>query len=149
MNRPAADSGDQPISPGEGRYLCGLLYLTLSQGHHVSTGELAGHLGVSDATVTEMIKSFGDRGLVTYEPYRGSELTDRGEQIARELLWRRCVVQDFFDQTAGISLDEERAFQIGLQLTGAEADRLSEQISQPCHGHCEAVDAEDCSVLAT
>lgn len=139
---------DVPISPGEGRYLCGLLYRSLHEEPPVGNGELASYLEVSGASVTEMIETFAEAGLVDYEPYAGAELTDRGERIAREILWRRCVVQEFFESTAGVTLDDDRAYRIGCLLSGAETDRLSAFGDQPCVDHCEASDAAECDIVA-
>jgi DtxR family Mn-dependent transcriptional regulator len=139
---------DHPVSLGEGRYLCGLLYLTLLEERRITTGELADHLGVSGATVTEMLKTFAERGLVTYEPYGGTELSERGERVARRILWRRCVVQQFFEETAGVELEDDEAYRISLVLPTADIERLAGHVRQPCQGQCEATDADECEDIA-
>jgi DtxR family Mn-dependent transcriptional regulator len=149
MALPTATDTELPVSPGEGRYLCGLLYRTLLEDPPVGNGELAGYLDVSGASVTEMIETFAQEGLVSYEPYKGAELTDRGERIAREILWRRCAVQRFFERSAGIELDDEQAYRIGCLLARSDVRGLSDRIDQPCEDYCEATEAADCDVLAT
>ncbi|MFB6150945.1 MAG: metal-dependent transcriptional regulator [Haloarculaceae archaeon] len=135
---------ESPVSPGEGRYLCGLLYLTLRDGAPVGNGDLADLLDVSGPTVTEMSKAFSERGLVSHELYVGAELTDCGERVAREILWRRCVVKEFFEATADVSLSDEEAYRIGLVVPDSDLDHLSELVEQPCHDHCVATDADEC-----
>ena len=44
----------------------------------VKTSDLAARLGVSSASVTEMIKKLASRDLVTHIPYKGSRLTSEG-----------------------------------------------------------------------
>jgi DtxR family Mn-dependent transcriptional regulator len=138
---------DLPVSRAEGRQLCGLFVLTLTDGTPVATGALAARLGLSGATVTETIKRFDDDGLVSYEPYVGAKLTARGEAIARRLLWRRCVVQDFFETTAGVSLDPTTAYRVGRAVSASDLARLDEGLTRPCAGRCEADDRPDCDRL--
>jgi DtxR family Mn-dependent transcriptional regulator len=136
------------ISPEAGRYLCAVLYLTLDDEPPVGTGELAEHLDVSRASVTEMIEKFDDDGLLVHEPYRGVELTDRGERLARELVWRRCVVQQFFETDLGIEMPPTRAFNIGCQLPHGDVERIGDRIDEPCPGRCTASKVEECYTLA-
>ncbi|QSG08737.1 metal-dependent transcriptional regulator [Halapricum desulfuricans] len=144
---PAIDT-ELPVSPGEGRYLCGLLYRTLLDEPPIGNGELAEHLGVSGASVSEMIDAFDEAGLVEYEPYRGATLTDDGERLAREILWRRCVVTRFFDRISGVDLADEQAYQIGCLLEEKDVEALARQVDQPCRTRCQADSAEDCAELA-
>lgn len=44
----------------------------------VRTGELAEKLGVSPASVTEMLRRLATKGMVLYTPYKGAQLTDKG-----------------------------------------------------------------------
>lgn len=144
-----ATPSDVPVSPGEGRHLCGLLALTLTGDGDppVSTGALADHLDVSAATVTETVKRFDGEGLVTYEPYVGAELTARGEDVARTLFWRRCIVQEFFETAADVSLDDGDAYRIGRIVSRDELARLGERLARPCEKRCEAADPADCDRL--
>lgn len=136
-----------PVSRAEGRQLCGLLVLALTDGTPVGTGALAERLTLSGATVTETVKRFDDEGLVSYEPYVGAELTSRGEAVARRLLWRRCVVQAFFEATAGVSLDPTTAYRIGRAVSADTLSRLDERLTRPCTDRCEASDRAECDRL--
>ncbi|AFZ72509.1 metal-dependent transcriptional regulator [Natronobacterium gregoryi] len=147
----AADvaDGERTISLSEGRYLCGLLQLTLAGEPPVGTTELAAHLGVSAASVTETIDGFERRGLVAHEPYCGAELTERGESAAREFRWRQCTVQQFFEHTSGVQLRDDQAYRIGRLLSEADVRALCEFDDQPCLGRCEETSVDGCHVLAT
>lgn len=135
------------VSPAEGRHICGLLALELAGDPPVTTGGLAERLGVSGATVTETLQRVDKSGLVSYEPYVGAELTDRGERVARRLLWRGCVVQQFFETTADVSLDATAAYRIGRVLPSDDLARLNDRLSRPCEERCEATDPDDCRLL--
>lgn len=143
----ATDSQTElPVSASQGRYLCGVLYQRLGSTDPVQTGDLADRLSVSTASVTETIEQFADQGLLVYEPYRGVELTDRGEHVARRLFWRQCAVQRFFENTVGEPIDINRAYQVGYSLSTATIQAMSEYVDQPCHGQCEATTREECDL---
>jgi len=144
---PAIDTA-LPVSPGEGRYLCGLLYRTLLDEPPIGNGELAEHLDVSGASVSEMIDAFDEAGLVEYEPYRGASLTEDGERLAREILWRRCVVSRFFQRSSGVELADDQAYKIGCLLDEADVEALARQVNQPCFIRCQANSVDDCGELA-
>ncbi|MFW5919707.1 MAG: metal-dependent transcriptional regulator, partial [Halanaeroarchaeum sp.] len=129
--------------------LCAVLYCTLDDDPPIGTGELAEHLDVSRASVTEMIAKFDDEGLLVHEPYRGVELTDRGERLARELVWRRCVVQQFFETDLDIEMPPTRAFTVGCALPHDDVDRIADRIEEPCPGRCTASAVEECYTLAS
>lgn len=135
-----------PVTPSRGRYLCGLLYETLGSSGPVQTGALATRLAVSRASVTETMAAFDDRGLVAYEPYRGAELTGRGEAAARRLFWQQCAVQRFFERTVAASVAADRAYQIGFSLSTETVQAISEYIDQPCDGRCEATARDECDL---
>lgn len=143
----APERDERPVSRGEGRYLCGLFHLMLLEERPIKTGELADYLDVAGATVTETLQAFDRKGLVTYEPYVGAELTDRGERLAREMLWRRCLVEQFFEAMAGVSLTDDQAYRIGMVVQEPQLEQLSEYVTQPCDGSCAATDPDDCTGL--
>ena len=50
--------------------------------------DIASNLGISQASVTNMIKRLDGEGLLNYERYRGMSLTPDGEKIAQAILQR-------------------------------------------------------------
>jgi len=135
-----------PVTPSQGRYLCGILYQRLGSPGPVRTGDLATRLSVSRASVTETIEQFDERNLLAYEPYQGVELTARGEELARRLFWRQCAIRQFFEQTLGMPLETDRAYQIGFSLSTTTIQAISEYVDQPCDKRCEATSQEDCDL---
>jgi DtxR family Mn-dependent transcriptional regulator len=137
------------ISRSEGRYLCGLLFLTLDADEPIASGELADYLGVSVASVTEMVAAFDERGLVAYEPYEGAELTERGERVARKIMWRRCTVQRYFETSEDVELSSQQAYRIGRELDDDDVRKLGESLDHPCRDGCTASSRDDCGLLAS
>ena len=67
--------------------------------------DIAGSLGISQASVTNMVKLLDSEGFVHHEKYRGLVLTPEGEQIARAISRRHKILTDFF-LLMGVSPDE-------------------------------------------
>ena len=137
---------DLPITPSQGRYLCGVLYQQLGSSGPVQTGEIAARLSVSRASVTETIERFSERDFLAYEPYQGVDLTARGEELARRLIWRQCAIRQFFERTLAIPLETDRAYQIGFLLSTATVQAISEYVDQPCDEWCEATSQGECTL---
>ncbi|WP_181686327.1 metal-dependent transcriptional regulator [Halorhabdus salina] len=139
--------GDHSITRTGGKYLCGLLRCALAGRDRVATGTLATRLGVSRASVTEMVEKFGAGELVDHEHYRGATLTAEGETLARHLQWRRCVTERFFEGELGLDLDVDCAYRIGFELPDEGVDCLASLIDHPCDRLCQASDAAECPRL--
>jgi len=122
------------VSESEGRYLSAILLASETAGRPAKTGEVADHVDVSPASVTERLRSLADRGLVSYERYEGATLTDEGEEVTRELLWKRCLAENL--------VDESDVESFGHALSDDVASALKSFIDHPCSGRCNAPDAE-------
>lgn len=128
------------VSESAGRYLSAILLASATSGEPAKTGEVADRLGVNPATVTERMGMLADRGLVDYERYQGATLTEAGESVTRELMWKRCLVENF--ATDDLALPGADAEQIGQALTEETAMALKQYIDHPCTGECRAPDAD-------
>lgn len=67
----------------------------------VKTTQLAEIMGISPASVTEMIQRLSDRGMVTHIPYRGSRLTPEGFQLAASVKRREYLLQILLSDVIG------------------------------------------------
>lgn len=82
------------------------IYKLRKNGKGVSTSELARHLNISDASVTDMIKRLSARKLLHYVPYRGVDLTEAGKKLAVKMMRRHRLWEMFLVQFLGYSWDE-------------------------------------------
>lgn len=57
--------------------------------------DIALSLGISQASVTNMIQRLDTEGLLKYEKYRGMVLTTAGELLARNITHRHQMLTDF------------------------------------------------------
>lgn len=75
-------------------------------GTRVKTKELAAHLNVSLPSVTGMLRSLSDDGLVDYLPYKGVRLTEEGQRVAVRVIRHHRLVETFLVEVLGYSWDE-------------------------------------------
>ena len=57
--------------------------------------DIAGSLGISQASVTNMVKRLDAEGFLHHEKYRGLVLTAEGEKIAKAISHRHKILTDF------------------------------------------------------
>jgi DtxR family Mn-dependent transcriptional regulator len=74
-------------------------------GGAVSTTAIAERLGVSAASASSMVKRLDGLGLVEHAPYRGVVLTDRGQNVALEVLRHHRLLERFLAQELGVPWD--------------------------------------------
>ena len=104
------------------------IYQTCAQqgGQPAATGQLAGALGVSPGSVTSMLKTLSDSGLVQYTPYEGVRLTESGGALALRVLRRHRLIEVFLARTLNLSWDE--VHQEAENMEHAVSDRLIDRI---------------------
>ena len=76
-------------------YLERILELINTKGY-ARVVDIASSLGISQASVTNMIQRLDADGLLKYEKYRGMVLTTAGELLARNITHRHQLLTDFF-----------------------------------------------------
>ena len=67
--------------------------------------DIAGSLGISQASVTNMVKRLDAEGFVRHEKYRGLILTQEGKAIAKAIGKRHRILTDFL-KMLGVSEPE-------------------------------------------
>lgn len=130
------------------RYLFAVSTLSTDTEERIATGELKKYLGVTPASVTEMMAKLDERGLVDYKKYQGVCLTERGEGVTSRISWRLCVVTSFFDSVLETNLDEETAFDIGFTLPEDGVYRLRERMESSCLEVCPESGRREARCLA-
>ncbi|GAB3026431.1 metal-dependent transcriptional regulator [Natronobiforma cellulositropha] len=89
-----------------------------------STGQLAEMLGVSPASVNEMIGKLESRGLVEHEKYKGARLTDDGLERAHDALQTYCIIERFLANVLEVDAFREEARTLESVIDDTVADRL-------------------------
>jgi DtxR family Mn-dependent transcriptional regulator len=92
----------------------------------VTMGQIGSALGVAPGTVTAMVKTLAESGLVAYEPYSGVRLSEAGERLATHVLRRHRLIELFLVEKMGYDWSE--VHDEAERLEHAVSDRLIERI---------------------
>src|SRR5881628_3871036 len=71
----------------------------------VSTTALAERLGVTPASASAMVKRLDEMGLARHAPYHGVELTERGSQLALEIIRHHRLLELYLSESLGVPWD--------------------------------------------
>lgn len=100
-----------------------------SGGERASTSAIAGRMGVSAASATNMMQKLADMKLVEYVPYKGVSLTEGGEKIALEVIRHHRLIELYLAEALGYSWD----------AVHDEAERLEHVISEEFEDRIDAM----------
>lgn len=64
-------------------------------GKDLSTTNIAGMLKISPASVSGMLKKLLKEGYIEHKPYKGAQLTKRGEIVANRILRKHRLIEKF------------------------------------------------------
>jgi DtxR family Mn-dependent transcriptional regulator len=99
----------------------------------VSTTSIANSIGVSPASVSEMLRRLSEKGLVEHTPYGGASLTDEGRQRFLKLTRRHRLWEVFLNRYLGIGWEDVYRHACALEhaTTDLVADKLAEFMENP------------------
>lgn len=94
----------------------------------VRVKDIAQRMGVKMPTVTSMLKSLDDRGLVNYRKYEYVELTTRGKRIGKEMRRRHGLLASFLTDILKIDATtaDQEACQMEHSLSASTLERLTD-----------------------
>ncbi|AGB16058.1 Mn-dependent transcriptional regulator [Halovivax ruber XH-70] len=101
-------------------YLKVIYQLERGRDDRIRTSEIADELDVTSPTVTSMLETLADRGLLDREKYNGVTLTEEGETVAIEVIRHHRLLEAYLAE----HLDYDWA------EVHDEADRLEHHISE-------------------
>ena len=79
------------ITLAEENYLKAILSISLNEDGKVSTNAIAGEIGTSAASVSDMLKKLQDKKLVKYKKYKGVSLTKKGNKLSESGLHNDAI----------------------------------------------------------
>jgi DtxR family Mn-dependent transcriptional regulator len=99
----------------------------------VSTTSIAQSMGVSLASVSEMLRRLAEKGLVEHTPYGGASLTDEGRRRFLRLTRRHRLWEVFLTRYLGIGWEDVYRHACDLEHATSDlvADRLAEFMNNP------------------
>ncbi len=121
-------------------YLKKIFNYSQAFGESINTVKLAQELSVSNAAISDMAKKLAKQGLVTYEKYKGMELTSTGEQMALNVIRRHRLWELFLIKVLDLPWSEvhDQAEVLEHHTSEKLIDRIDEYLGFPDfdpHGH--------------
>ena len=105
------------------------IYKLQESAEAASKNSVAVRMGVSAASVTNMMKRLSDMGLVEHRPYQAIRLTEAGRKIALEIIRHHRLLEVYMAEALGFSWDQ----------VDAEAERLEHVISEEFEDKIDAM----------
>jgi len=115
MTAPRRTSGSVAMDD----YLEQILHLIEEKGYARAV-DISKNLGISQASVTNMLQRLDAEGLVKHEKYRGTVLTDDGRRIARAIVERHETLTRFL-----------RLFGIDEETIYRDVEGMEHHVSRP------------------
>ncbi|QIX63355.1 metal-dependent transcriptional regulator [Hymenobacter sp. BT18] len=120
-----------------------------SPGLDVSTNSVSEALQTRPASVTDMLRRLGEKGLLNYQRYRGVSLTPEGKRLALLTIRKHRLWEVFLVQQLGFSWDEvhEVAEELEHIQSPLLVQRLDEFLGYPqTDPHGDPIPAADGSI---
>ena len=92
----------------------------------INTNRLAQYLDNRAASVTDMMKRLGERGLVDYRPYKGIALTAEGQRQAAGIIRKHRLWETFLVEKLGFRWNEVHV--VAEQLEHVDSSLLIDRI---------------------
>jgi DtxR family transcriptional regulator, Mn-dependent transcriptional regulator len=101
----------------------------------VATNEIAGVVGVSSASVTNMMKRLTKMGLVDYASYKGVRLSEAGTKVALEIIRHHRLLETYLKEVMGFSWGQmhEEAERLEHHISEQFEERIDQMLGFPTH----------------
>jgi len=93
----------------------------------VNTGEIAERVGVSPASASAMVRRMAEDGLVEHTPYHGVRLTERGRNLALEVMRHHRLIEAFL---AHLGMPWDQVHEEAERLEHVISEQLEELIAR-------------------
>jgi len=116
------------------------IWVLLEEGNQPTGQAIASRLGVSQASVTSMLRKLDEIGLVTWQRYRVVELTAAGRSLALEIVRHHRLIECLLAEVLGMPWDEvhDEAEVLEHHISERLEDLISARLGHPQfdpHGH--------------
>ncbi len=121
------DISKKPLTPAMEDYLEAIFNLGKEK-KVVRVKNIAKRLDVKMPTVTSMLKTLSNRGLIDYEKYEYLELTKKGVDVGREIHRRHHILRGFLTDILNVDLKkaDKEACKMEHAVSASTLDRFIE-----------------------
>jgi DtxR family Mn-dependent transcriptional regulator len=110
------------LSKTEENYLKAIYKVAEREQGKVSTNAIASEMSTSAASVTDMLKKLAEKELISYQKYKGVQLTSSGTRYATQLIRKHRLWELFLVDTLGFGWDE--VHDVAEELEHIQSDKL-------------------------
>ncbi len=138
-----------PVVTGAMEDYLKVIYKLQESGGSASTSAVAGRMGVSAASATNMVKRLARQRLLVHRPYRGFVLTAAGRRVALETIRHHRLLELYLARQLGVSLDRvhHEADQLEHVLSDDVEARIAATLGEPTRDpHGDPIPARDGTV---
>ncbi|MGF1507304.1 MAG: metal-dependent transcriptional regulator [Chloroflexi bacterium] len=109
------------------------IYRLQEENEYAPLSEVAEHVHVSLQAASRMIRRLKEAGIVDHEPYKGVQLTSKGENAAARGLRRHRLAERYLVDVMGFGWDEvhELTHDFELGISPAIEARIDEMLGYP------------------
>ena len=127
--------GDRRSSEAIEDYVKAIYGLADGENGTVTTNALAKRLGITQPSVSAMLKKLAQRGLVEHSPYRGVALTAAGERLALEVTRHHRLLETYLATHLDVPWDRvhEEAEALEHVLSDYLVERIAAKLGHPTH----------------
>jgi DtxR family Mn-dependent transcriptional regulator len=93
----------------------------------VAIGRLAERLGVTPVSANEMVRRLSEQGLVAHTPYKGVALTEKGHQVACDVMRRQRLWEVFLYEH--LKIEWAKIYELACSLEHATAPEVTEALA--------------------
>lgn len=104
-----------------------------SENKVATTKEIADHLKISAASVSETMQKLSSEKLVSYSPYKGVSLTAKGRHLALDVVRRHRLSERFLVDKLGVKWEEahEQAHKLEHGISKIVENKMYEVLGEP------------------
>ncbi len=109
------------------------IYKKSLNGNMAKTTEISKDLNIAPGSVTQMLKKLEEEGYVEYYQYKGVKLTQKGYNIAKEIVRKHRLIETFLYNTLGLELEDlhEQACAMEHSLSDEAERKLCQLLEYP------------------
>ncbi len=115
----------QHVSESMEMYLKAML--EMSDREPATVGRLAERLGVTPVSANEMVRRLGEHGLAKHTPYKGVALTEKGREVACNVMRRQRLWEVFLYNH--LKIEWAKIYELACSLEHATAPEVTEALA--------------------
>ncbi len=116
------------LTNSEENYLKAIYHLSDGGKNGVSTNDIASSMKTKPASVSDMLKKLGNKGVINYRKYYGVQITDEGKKFALQVIRKHRLWEVFLVDKLKFNWDE--VHEVAEQLEHVRSPLLTQRLDE-------------------